>query len=403
MTYRSERPRIAPLNLKQAYGGTALSVQVVNSISELRKLAPDYRRLHEAVDNTSPFALLEWHIAWSSHFMNLDPHIEDRLTVLVVRNAEGACVAVVPFVFSRRNFGPFTVVSGELLGADPSTTESRGPLVEPGYEIPVVRAVRRRLYQERDWAWIHWAGVSGNLCDALTVDGELDMLPEAPGYVIDLPSTWADFRGGLKRNIRESLRHCYNSLKRDGHRFEFEVAREPGDVRRAVDRFLELHRRRAAMSGTVEHADHFVSQVSRRFLYAVCQELAVRGSVRVFQLRIADDIVASRIGFVIGDTLYFYYSGFDPMWAKYGVMTTTVAEALKYAIHHGLKAANLSRGTDPSKTRWGPRVVAFAGAMEQRRRLSSRIAYSCYRIASSGKFLPGWISRPLGKARRAWS
>ena len=391
------------MNVKQAYGDASLSVQVVTSVAELRNLAPDYRRLHEAVHNTSPFALLEWHIVWSSHFLNIDPNIEDRLNVMVVRDAAGACVAVVPFVLSRRNFGPFTVVSGELLGADPSTTESRGPLVEPGYEIPVLQAVRRRLYQERDWAWIHWADVTGPLYDALAADGDLEIRPEAPGYVIDLPSSWADFHRGLKRNIRESLRHCYNSLKRDGHRFEFEVAREPGDVRRAVDRFFELHRRRAAMSGTVGHADHFVSQVSQRFLHAVCQELAVRGSVRVFQLRIGGDIVASRIGFVVGDSLYFYYSGFDPTWAKYGVMTTTIAEALKYAINHGLKAANMSRGTDPSKTRWGPRVVVFAGAMEQRRRLSSRIAYSCYRIASSGKFLPGWISRPLGKARRAWS
>jgi CelD/BcsL family acetyltransferase involved in cellulose biosynthesis len=395
------------VNSKQAYAGTALSVQVVHSVAELRTLAADYRRLYEAVATTLPFALHEWHVAWSSHFLNLDAHIEDRLKLMVVRNADGACVAVVPFVFSRRRVGPFNVISVDSLGADPSTTESRGPLVARGYETEVVRAVRQRLYEERDWDWIHWGSVTGALREALcvqgglAVQGDLEMQPEAPGYVIDLPASWVDFHGGLKRNIRESLRHCYNSLKRDGHQFEFEVALEPEAVRGGIDRFLELHRQRAAMSGTVEHTDHFASQVSRRFLHAVCAELAVHGTVRLFQLRIAGVIVASRIGFVIRDSLYFYYSGFDPNWAKYGVMTTTIAEAFKYAIENGLKTADLSRGTDISKTRWGPRVVDFAGAVELRKRPVSRLAYFCYRLARSDK-RPGWISRPLSRARRAW-
>ena len=37
----------------------------------------------------------------------------------------------------------------------------------------------------------------------------------------------------------------------------------------------------------------------------------------------------------------------------YSVMTTTVAETLKWAIEHGFRSVNLSPGTDVSKTRWG--------------------------------------------------
>ena len=48
-------------------------------------------------------------------------------------------------------------------------------------------------------------------------------------------------------------------------------------------------------------------------------------------------IVAMRLGFVVDDSLYLYYSGYDPLWARYSVMTTTVAEALKYAIACGLQ------------------------------------------------------------------
>jgi len=47
------------------------------------------------------------------------------------------------------------------------------------------------------------------------------------------PPTWELFRRNLKRNVRESLRHCYNSLRREGIGFSFEVAASAADVARA--------------------------------------------------------------------------------------------------------------------------------------------------------------------------
>jgi hypothetical protein len=41
-----------------------------------------------------------------------------------------------------------------------------------------------------------------------------------------------------------------------------------------------------------------------------------RGAVRLFALKIGSSIVAMRLGFVARDSLYFYYSGFDPQWAR---------------------------------------------------------------------------------------
>jgi hypothetical protein len=42
--------------------------------------------------------------------------------------------------------------------------------------------------------------------------------------------------------------------------------------------------------------------------------------------------MATRIGFVLGKTLYLYYSGYDVKMRKYSIMTTTVCETIKYAI-----------------------------------------------------------------------
>jgi CelD/BcsL family acetyltransferase involved in cellulose biosynthesis len=388
--------------LADRYEEPLLSIYVADTVPKLEALQPDYAELQRTAGNRSPFSLFEWHHCWCTHFMNLDPNVADELRIHVVRNAASECVAIVPLIASSRRFGPLRVVSMDLLGADPSTTEARTPLIAPGYEQATVSSIRQRLAQDPGWDWIRWGGISAEFGHVLAADSGLPVELSAPGYLLDLPSSWQEFHRGLRRNVRESLRHCYNSLRRDGHSFRFQVATTSDDVRRGIERFLELHAKRAAMRGTVEHPDHFTGKVSREFLYAVCARLAALGAVRIFELMIGTEVVAVRIGFVVGDCLYLYYSGFDPAWARYGVMTTNLAESLKYAIDNNLRTVNLSRGTDTSKTRWGPRVLPYGNMLELRSRWSSRLAYRGYASAVSGSGLSSWVLRRLGKGRRVW-
>ena len=111
-------------------------------------------------------------------------------------------------------------------------------------------------------------------------------------------------------------------------------------------------------------------------------------------------MVATRVGFVVGDSLYLYYSGYDPAWARFGVMTTTLAEAIKYAIGRGMATVNLSPGTDVSKTRWGPRAIELGSAVQVARSLKSRLAYQLYLRARAYKALPPWLGGRI--ARRTW-
>jgi hypothetical protein len=114
-------------------------------------------------------------------------------------------------------------------------------------------------------------------------------------------------------------------------------------------------------------------------------------------------VVATRIGFVVGRSLYLYYSGFDPRWSKYSVMTTTVVEAIKYAIGEGLNALNLSPGTDVSKTRGSPREVPYAQAAQLYPSRLSKWAWSLYQRARSNRENP----HPLGifsrRTKRHWT
>jgi CelD/BcsL family acetyltransferase involved in cellulose biosynthesis len=378
-----------------------LSVEVATSVEQLRALRPEYDALHKACGNTLPFALHDWHTVWWDHLAKTEGKVRDSLRIHVARDHSGACVGIIPLVSTQRDVGYFKTETLAMLGCDPNFTELRGPLVAPGREGAVASAVARRLEAEDGWDWIQWSGIQGPFGEALANVARIDLQPPCLDYVVDLAPTWDAFRTRLKRNIRESLRHCYNSLKRDGLDFETEVAQTPEAVRNALHTFLSLHAMRASLTNTVAHPHRFETDSSRNFLYEVCDRLAQRGVARVFVLKIKGCVVATRIGFIVGDQLYLYYSGYDPRWARYSVSTTIVAEAFKYAIASGLKTVNLSTGTDVSKTRWGARVVPYQEAVQQNPRVRSRMTYAAFRSLMGGQ--NKWLS-PILKTlpKRAW-
>ena len=375
-----------------------VTIDTVTGLEDVAALRPDYERLGRVTGNRLPFALHDWHMAWCSHFLNCDQRIRDEPLFYVLRNEQRICVAILPFILSRRRMGPFKVAYINPLGLDPAITEIRTPMVEAGYEYLAVHATQAALEKAPDWDWVHWAHVGPQLEDALRGSpAALQWQTPISDVMLDLAPTWDEFRAGLKRNIRESLRHGYNSLRRAGLTFEFEALEEPDDVRGGLERYFELHRMRAEFTRGPTHPNRFESSASRNFLRDVCDRLSARRAVRLFALRIRGEYVAMRLGFAVGDSLYLYYSGFDPAWWQYGIMTTAVAESIKYAIEGGFRTVNLSPTNNVSKSRWGPRTVDYSSANQTRPRLRSRLANSAYLTAWSdehqlAKFLKRFIT-----------
>jgi CelD/BcsL family acetyltransferase involved in cellulose biosynthesis len=379
-----------------------LTVEVATTADQLFALKADYDRVLRVSQNKLPFALHEWHVAWCNQFLGSSKRIRGQRLFHVVRDAERRCVAIVPFIQTRRTIGPLKIDTLDLVGADPGITEIRMPLIEPGFEARVAWAVQRELDTMRSVDWVQWSGISGAFGEALAVDTELAWEEPLLDYVLDLPPTWEMLRANLKRNIRESIRHSYNSLRRDGIDFELRIAQDPTAVKEALEPFFALHAQRASVTGTVTHGNAFATERSRSFLRDVCGRMAERGMVRLFQLAIHGEIVAARLGFIVQDSLYLYYSGYDPRWADYGVMTTTLVETIKYAIGERLATVNFSTGNDVSKTRWGVREVQYARAVQVRRSRLSQFAWAAFKRAREEGARPSLLGKLSRAAARDW-
>jgi CelD/BcsL family acetyltransferase involved in cellulose biosynthesis len=375
--------------------------QLVTDLDGICALRADYERLYSLTGNTLPFALHEWHVSWCRHFLNRSAQIQETPHFCVLRGISGECLAIVPLIVRRRRIGPLRLATVTLLGDDPGLTEIQDPLVAPGHEHAAVRAVHESLADIPDWHWIRWNSVSASLAEAIGA-GAKRTWETSEDFVLDLPADWDQFRAGLPRNMRESLRHCYNSLKRGGHDFELVVARERDEIRQALGCFLRLHALRANMPWGPKHPDRFATPVRQRFLYDICDRLAARDAVRVFQLKIGGEIVASRIGFIAGGSLYLYNSGFDPGWARHSVMTTTVAEALKYAIANGLTSVNLTPTAEQSKLRWRPRRVAYHSTLVHRESVASRLVLRAYNLVLTSDAAPARLLKEYFWSYRIW-
>lgn len=357
-----------------------LKVRRIDSFSELETIAPRWEALSLRARMKQPFTSPRWLLPWWSTFSQSRALLSDTLRCYTFSTSDGELVGIAPMmVTSRPAHGPVRLRQLQVLGADPNITEVNPVLADPAHEADVYRALLRRLDADGGWDWaIFWVASGSGGEEALNQQPYLTWSGERPAFLLSPGESWDTFRASRARNIKESVRKCYNSLARAGHTFTLHVRTAGPELRLALERFFSLHRERATLSGTVTHNDWFSTPLARAFLSDTVERFAEAGQVRLFELEVAGDVIASRLAFVLGDALYLYYSGYRLAWSKFSVMTTTTTEAIRYAIREGLTTVNLSYGRDVSKTRWSPDELMWRGATLVAPSMRSRLSVSAY-------------------------
>ena len=354
-----------------------LSVETIIDDSGLHDLIAQWDSLHERISPRLPFTTHLWASIWWQHYKRSNVKAKDFPRLFLLRSDSGELIAVAPMVVSQRpGYGPLNAKELQFFGADSNVTEFRGPLCSPEHTPAVVRSISAFLDNANGADWVQWRGL--RLQNTSTIlPAEIRQTPnlETTVHILHLPSSWEQLRANLSRNMKQAIRKCYNSLGAEKITYQLRIIDKPGEVPAALDRLFTLHSARASVAASIKHPDVFASPVSRAFMLQYCTELARRGALRIFQLVINDEVVATRIGFKFGDELYLYYSGYDPRWARYSVMTTVVVEAIKWAIDNKFRIVNLSTGADISKARWEPEVISYSGGFSVRKGYRSRTLF----------------------------
>jgi CelD/BcsL family acetyltransferase involved in cellulose biosynthesis len=375
-----------------------VSTQLHKGINAFLALEPEWKALFEASQTQNPFLSWEWIATWTQHYCG------DRLRTIVVRR-EDEPIAIAPLHLNRYVIGPGVYThSLQLMGPKEvqHLFEIREMLIRPGHERAAMAGVLECALRIPGWDWIELSAQGSGLSDLSSLlereQGrgfrvEPEPLTNIP--VMALQRSWELQRQGLKRNIKESIRHCYNSLRRDGHEYSYQADGGGIDAAEAAARLVDLHHRRSLVSQRRWHRDHFADDSIRAFELDVLRKMHAAGRARFAQLAIDGSTVAARACLEAHGGLYFYYSGFDPAWWKYSVMTLVVTEAIQDAIARGLSTVNFSPGIDDSKSRWGPALIPMQTIALVR---SGPLAEARYRLLRMRKRIRQPLHRQLDRA-----
>ncbi|MFL9877506.1 GNAT family N-acetyltransferase [Herbaspirillum rhizosphaerae] len=356
-----------------------LHLALIHDPADLVALTPEWDALSDTLPFQVPFTTASWNILWWQHLRATRMLIRDCLHVFVLRDRQGTLIAIAPMIISvRPGIAACGVKVLQFFGADPNITEIRGMICHPDHAGATITVLQRYLQEHRHlWDWIEWQGLSPSQAELLSAPGAPQPKARVMCY-LPLPRQWEELKSGLSRNMKEAIRKCFNSLKRDGHQHAFTVVEQTAEVAPALMTFLRLHKLRARNPEGVLHANVFRDRKSRHFLSAYAGASSAQGRLRVFQLSVNGAVVASRIGFLSKRQLYLYYSGYDAAWGKYSVMTTLMIHIMQWAIANDIDCVNLSTGRDPSKLRWQPLETIQHNAIQISPRLRASVLFKTY-------------------------
>jgi CelD/BcsL family acetyltransferase involved in cellulose biosynthesis len=338
-------------------------IEILTTIEELEALAPEWREFVAGVSLSTPSKTPLWQITWWRHF-GARPTLVNRheMRVLVLREATGELIAVAPMMITHRpGVGPSLFRELQFFGADPYVTQLRGPVCRRERLAEVCKALLAHAREIGEHDFAQWRGMAAGFCD----EGDpscirMPQLDDVDSY-LPMRESYDVFHAALPKKTRKHLRKSQSDIKAAGIIYTFRVTTAPCAAAEGLRRFYELHASRAALKDVTRHPNVFDFGPAREFLYDYGAQMARAGDLRLFEILVGGRIVATRIAFAQGDELYLYFSGYDPAYGHCSIMTTLMAETLRWAHENGVAILNLSSGVDRSKTRFRPEIIGAEG------------------------------------------
>jgi len=336
------------------------SIDVVTTFEGLKGLEGEWRELFGAISLRTPSKSPLWQLTWWRHFgARASALARHDMRVFVLREDSGALLAIAPMMLTRRpGLGRGLFRELQFFGADPYVTQLRGPVCRRERLPEVCARLTEHVRALKECDFVQWRGMAPGFSRENCIN---QPQLEDVDSLLSTAESWDAFHAALPKKTRKHLRKSQNDLRADqvDHAFRVTTALEP--ARASLRRFYELHARRAALTDVAPHPNVFADARSRAFLDDYCEQMAAMGDLLLFETVVGGEIVAIRLGFAFGDELYLYFSGYDPAYGRYSIMTTLMAETLKWAHGQGVRTVNLSSGIDRSKTRFRPQFVGAEG------------------------------------------
>ena len=333
-----------------------LRTRVWNGPGWAYDLAEPWLELIPDAPSATPFQTWQWHSTWFRHFGR-----GKRAYVVAVYEGDDL-IGLMPLY---RTFGPWRALRPMGCGA----SDYLHPLARRGLEGQVAAAIAIHFAELKgvDLIDLHQIRESEPLATALmgSIGRNGQQLNQAACPVLDLPDTFDAYLAGLGKSLRYDVRRMEGKFGQErGLRL---VPFDAGSAHSGMDQLFHFHRLRWRKRGL---PGAFVGKRVQAFHREWSRLAADEGWLRLSSLFAGDEPVGVIYAMALGDSCYFYQSGFDPQFSSLSPGTLLVADAIRKAIAEGKRHFDFMRGDEPYKRRWKPqrmvhnlRFMAPSGAL----------------------------------------
>src|ERR1051326_3682211 len=367
---------IAPARQQEPwYCEDRIEIEEISAIDDLEALRFEWSCLWNRCPSATAFQSPEWLIPWWRHLGNGD------LMVLALRQ-EGRLIGLAPFfifISSLETGGTRT-----LLFVGTGNSDYLDLLLDPDCgQGECLHAIFNHLSEQSD----RW-----DLCDLHQLPPDSPLLTQirrAPPNVAQQVSGPADLEIGITAGLEtcatglrySRLKLCLHepcpsltlppTLKKlpdaipgrqleKSHYYGRKLAKlgptrleaaNKDNFRECLDALLRLHRARWSAKGG---AGLLTEAAIQHFHGEAAWALLDRGALRLFTLRLMDQIVGVLYGFVLRPRRACYYlSGFDPEFEKFSLGTLLIGHCIEEATREGAVGFDFLRGQEAYKYHWG--------------------------------------------------
>lgn len=327
--------------------GPALGV--ATSLSEIAALVSEWEDIVQRSDELDLFLSPSWMMLWYKIVMST--HSEPA--VVWVRAPDGRLAGILPLVRNRRYFGPIPRTLYESAGEEIVCGDHLGLVTSLTDFTDVYGMVRDWLLaQAADGALVRLVALDAENHFATSLQRDVEkrakrwrqIMPDiAPR--LSLPTSYEAYEKLLNPRRRRWIRANWRRLDSD-YGATLHCNDELASLNSVLDEWFALHDRSWASRGRHTALE---SNRLREFLRQFCQEAAQQGWLRLYQLRVKEQLVAGLIVFHRKGRAYSYQLGWAPEFADYGIGELLLVHSIRVAINERLSVFDFLRGSQPYK------------------------------------------------------
>ena len=325
-------------------------ITAITSRREFDELQDSWNALLADSGSNGIFLTWEWMQTWWDFFQG-----DRQLSILVGREGD-RLAGIAPLMVVRRSFRGISYTSLEFIGSgSESTPDHLDFIARDDCRRAFIEAVFKYLSSGKQaWDVVYLRDMREDpaLVDALpSVTGRICRVWRAASDLcpyITLPKTWDGYLGTLSSEGRYAVRRKERTLSKS-FTVQFSIVSEQSVLDGVMRRLEETHRLR--MSEKKLNGES-LDTAFWKFHAAIAKTLLQRGWLFLGVLSVDDTIAACQHSFKYGGKVYYYQSGIDPAYGKYGVGAVLIANMVRTAIQEGCSEYDFLRGVEEYKSHW---------------------------------------------------